>query len=93
VRLSAWFFLGAWFLYQLVEANAGLVSTAQGNNGGVAFCAHVGGFVFGFAAAWLLSVTLSRNRSLGDQGCHVRRRGVRLPTRPRQRLAESAGGC
>src|SRR4051794_36783649 len=34
VRLSAWFFLGAWFLYQLIEANAGLVSTSQGDSGG-----------------------------------------------------------
>jgi rhomboid family protein len=46
VRLSAWFFLGFWFLYQLYEANLGLFS-ASANGGGVAFFAHVGGFVFG----------------------------------------------
>jgi membrane associated rhomboid family serine protease len=50
VRFSAWFFLGAWFLYQLIEANFGLFS-ASANGGGVAFFAHVGGFVFGFAVA------------------------------------------
>jgi membrane associated rhomboid family serine protease len=59
VRLSAWFFLGAWFVYQLIEANAGLLST-NGNSGGVAFFAHVGGFVFGFLAALLLSRTMTR---------------------------------
>jgi membrane associated rhomboid family serine protease len=53
VRVSAWFFLGFWFLYQLFEANFGLFSSAA-NGGGVAFFAHVGGFLFGAAAAYLL---------------------------------------
>jgi membrane associated rhomboid family serine protease len=31
VQLSAWFFLGAWFLYQLIEANFGIFgSSANG---------------------------------------------------------------
>src|SRR5262249_31106362 len=46
VRVSAWFFLGFWFLYQLFEANFGLFG-ARANGGGVAFFAHVGGFAFG----------------------------------------------
>jgi membrane associated rhomboid family serine protease len=46
VRIPAWFFLGAWFLYQLIEANFGLFGAAA-NGGGVAFFAHVGGFLFG----------------------------------------------
>jgi membrane associated rhomboid family serine protease len=53
VRISAWVFLGAWFLYQLVEGNFGLFS-ARTNGGGVAFFAHVGGFVFGALVSWLL---------------------------------------
>jgi rhomboid family protein len=53
VRLSAWFFLGFWFLYQLYEANFGLLNPGVG--GGVAFFAHVGGFVFGFAVAHVLT--------------------------------------
>jgi membrane associated rhomboid family serine protease len=53
-RLSAWFYLGAWFVYQVIEANASLLSTT-GSNGGVAFFAHVGGFVFGFTVARLLN--------------------------------------
>ena len=46
VQIPAWVYLGGWFLYQLVEANFGL-SSASANGGGVAFFAHVGGFVFG----------------------------------------------
>src|SRR5204862_626982 len=52
VRISAWFFLGFWFLYQLFEANFGIFG-ARANGGGVAFFAHVGGFVFGALVAWL----------------------------------------
>jgi membrane associated rhomboid family serine protease len=53
-RIPAWYFLGAWFLYQLVEANFGLF-TAKANGGGVAFFAHVGGFLFGFLVARVLA--------------------------------------
>ena len=54
VRIPAWIFLGAWFLYQLIEANFGLFN-AHANAGGVAFFAHVGGFVFGLLTARLLA--------------------------------------
>jgi membrane associated rhomboid family serine protease len=60
VRVSAWFFLGAWFLYQLFEANVGLLSTTEGDTGGVAFFAHVGGFVFGYLVARFLRPRLAR---------------------------------
>src|SRR5215469_12935654 len=53
VRVSAWFFLGFWFLYQLFEANFGLFG-ARAHGGGVAFFAHVGGFVFGAVVARVL---------------------------------------
>jgi membrane associated rhomboid family serine protease len=53
VRIPAWIFLGLWFLYQLVEANFGLFS-AHANGGGVAFFAHVGGFVFGYIVTTVL---------------------------------------
>ena len=53
VRISAMFFLGAWFLYQLVEANFGIFA-AGANGGGVAFFAHVGGFIFGVAVTKVL---------------------------------------
>jgi membrane associated rhomboid family serine protease len=54
VRIPAWYFLGAWFLYQLAEANFGLFAPS-GSGGGVAFFAHVGGFVFGFVVARALA--------------------------------------
>ena len=54
VRIPAWVFLGVWFLYQLIEASFGLFS-ASANGGGVAFFAHVGGFVFGLVVTWLLA--------------------------------------
>jgi len=53
VRIPASFFLGAWFLYQLIEANFGMFG-ARAHGGGVAFFAHVGGFVFGFVVARVL---------------------------------------
>jgi len=41
--------IGFWFLTQLI--NAGSVATVQ--TGGVAYLAHVGGFIFGAATARL----------------------------------------
>ena len=54
VRVSEWFFLGFWFLYQLFEANYGIWG-AKANGGGTAFFAHVGGFLFGVLVARLLA--------------------------------------
>jgi membrane associated rhomboid family serine protease len=44
-RLSAGFFLVAWFVFQLWEGDFSI--THPGEGGGVAFAAHVGGFIFG----------------------------------------------
>jgi membrane associated rhomboid family serine protease len=51
------------FLYQLIEANYGRFS-AGANGGGVAFFAHVGGFIFGVivARAFVASQALARGR-------------------------------
>jgi len=63
IRLPAWVFLGVWFLYQLYEANYGLFS-ASANGGGVAFSAHVGGFLFGvIVAVWLVRAGTARARA------------------------------
>jgi membrane associated rhomboid family serine protease len=69
LRIPAWFFLGAWFLYQLVEANFGFFS-ARANGGGVAFFAHVGGFVFGLLLTRLLlrSGRVAANQGLPEYG-------------------------
>ena len=47
VELPAILLLGFWFLEQLYFAAAGLASPLGGGEGGVAYFAHVGGFVFG----------------------------------------------
>ena len=52
VRVRAWIFLGLWFLFQLIEGHSGL--TSAGEDGGTAFFAHIGGFVFGVIAAVVL---------------------------------------
>jgi membrane associated rhomboid family serine protease len=65
-RIPAWIFLGLWFLYQLVEANFGLF-TASANGGGVAFFAHVGGFLFGVIVTVVL-VNAGVIRPQGDTG-------------------------
>ena len=54
LRIPAWIFLGVWFLYQLIEADFGLFN-AHAHGGGVAFFAHVGGFIFGMLAARTLA--------------------------------------
>jgi membrane associated rhomboid family serine protease len=47
VKIPAWAYLGGWFLYQLHEAHDALFTASAGGSG-VAFFAHVGGFVFGW---------------------------------------------
>ena len=45
LEVPAWFFLGLWFLLQIASG----MNTAAGNSsGGVAWWAHIGGFVSGF---------------------------------------------
>jgi membrane associated rhomboid family serine protease len=44
-EVPAVLFLGVWFVFQLVDGGASLASPEAG--GGVAFFAHIGGFVFG----------------------------------------------
>ena len=51
VELPALFVLGGWFLLQLLDAST--VSVANG--GGVAYFAHIGGFLFGLAAIRLFA--------------------------------------
>lgn len=47
VELPAIFLLGAWFLMQLVNAGAVAVTASTRGGGGVAFAAHVAGFLVG----------------------------------------------
>jgi membrane associated rhomboid family serine protease len=43
-RVPAWVFIGLWFLLQLID---GLASISDATSGGVAYSAHVGGFLTG----------------------------------------------
>jgi membrane associated rhomboid family serine protease len=51
-EVPAALFLGIWFGFQLLEGSSSIASPQAG--GGVAFFAHIGGFVFGMAAVKLL---------------------------------------
>jgi membrane associated rhomboid family serine protease len=61
VRVPAMIFIGLWFLMQFLSGLSSLSATS-GATGGVAWWAHVGGFLLGAAFAWASSP--SRHRSL-----------------------------
>lgn len=50
-RVPAWIFIGLWFVYQFVEGVLSLGSVG----GGVAYSAHVGGFIAGLALVKVFS--------------------------------------
>ena len=54
ISIPAWLYLGGWFLYQFIEGNYALVQPSNDGGSGVAFFAHVGGFVFGAIVARIL---------------------------------------
>jgi membrane associated rhomboid family serine protease len=54
LRLPAWFFLGFWFVFQLYDGDFALTHPNTTGGSGVAFFAHVGGFVFGVVVALAL---------------------------------------
>ena len=51
-EVPAVLFLGLWFAFQLYDGSAAISHPQEG--GGVAFFAHIGGFVFGFLAVKLV---------------------------------------
>jgi len=52
VELPAIFLLGFWFLMQLFSAGA-IAATANSQSGGVAFMAHVAGFITGLVGVFV----------------------------------------
>jgi membrane associated rhomboid family serine protease len=64
INIPAWIYLGGWFLYQFFEGNYALVHTSEAGGSGVAFFAHVGGFIFGWIVARVL---LGSGRITGQQ--------------------------
>ncbi len=62
-RVTAVIFLGIWFIMQLLSGVASLgVETAQG---GIAYWAHIGGFVFGLLVGFLLRGRAQRAKRRG----------------------------
>jgi membrane associated rhomboid family serine protease len=53
IEIPAYVMLGIWFAIQAVFGASGL-TTASGSGGGVAYFAHIGGFLFGFLVIRLL---------------------------------------
>ena len=47
IRLPAWLVLGYWFIVQFLSGAAMSIAYTRQNSGGIAFWAHVGGFVTG----------------------------------------------
>jgi membrane associated rhomboid family serine protease len=64
VRVPAAIVLVLWFVLQLLD---GIGSLGPSQGGGVAFFAHIGGFVFGAVVAWLLTL-LGRGGSASRVG-------------------------
>ena len=63
VEIPAVFFLGVWFLMQLLSG-VGSLGASNAAGGGVAFWAHVGGFVIGVAIGVVLRARDRRRRWL-----------------------------
>jgi membrane associated rhomboid family serine protease len=53
VRLPAWILIGFWFVVQLLDGYVTLSNAASQSTGGVAYWAHVGGFITGAVLIWL----------------------------------------
>ena len=61
--LPAWVMLGYWFVYQFLSGAATSITySSDVNRGGVAFWAHVGGFVAGMALIKVFPARQRRNR-------------------------------
>ncbi len=64
INIPAAIVLGFWFVLQLVD---GFASLGVAQSGGVAFFAHIGGFIAGAAVAWLVAAA-RRARPAGPRG-------------------------
>jgi rhomboid family protein len=55
VEVPAYLFLGVWFLLQFFSGTSSILGSRAAQGGGVAFWAHVGGFLAGLCLIFLLS--------------------------------------
>jgi rhomboid family protein len=60
--LPAWVILGYWFLVQFLGARAASLNSAGNKSGGIAFWAHVGGFIAGLLMVWIFPKRPQRQR-------------------------------
>ncbi len=74
-RIPAVFFLGFWFILQLFS---GTIMLTYGVQSGVAYWAHVGGFIAGVAIALLLRAVRKPPKTTPPYYPEVRSRGFRL---------------
>ncbi|MHB0989267.1 MAG: rhomboid family intramembrane serine protease, partial [Bellilinea sp.] len=59
IQVPAWIYLGFWFGSQLFSGLSAMVLQSGASAGGIAWWAHIGGFVFGLAMAIVFA---GRNR-------------------------------
>ena len=62
IWLPAWIVLGYWFVVQFLSGAATSIAYSQQTGGGIAFWAHVGGFVAGIVMIKILPQRIRRNR-------------------------------
>jgi membrane associated rhomboid family serine protease len=67
IELPAWILLGFWFVIQALSA-AGSLAEPIGGGGGVAYFAHVGGFVFGLLTIRFFAMRRKRRPPRGSSG-------------------------
>jgi membrane associated rhomboid family serine protease len=74
IELPAYFFLGFWFVVQFLEGSLSSMNSQQMVGGGVAFWAHVGGFVAGVMLLWVFRCK-DWQRPTQSSGQRIRRLG------------------
>jgi membrane associated rhomboid family serine protease len=67
VEVPAWVFLFVWFFFQNLAPAQLARHAAPGADGGVAYWAHIAGFLAGAAIAWLWKTTLRRGGDGGER--------------------------
>lgn len=67
VELPSWIFLGYWFVLQIISG-FGSLAAAGSDKGGVAFFAHIGGFVCGYVLALLMRSDKNSEEKSYDDG-------------------------
>jgi membrane associated rhomboid family serine protease len=60
IEIPAWVMLGIWFAEQAAFGAVGFTSPTGGAGGGVAYYAHIGGFIFGLLVIRLLATRRKR---------------------------------